>query len=29
MAVFVVIVNRLVWKKLYRIAESRFSLNIG
>jgi len=29
MAVFVVIVNRLVWKKLYRVAESRFSLNIG
>jgi NitT/TauT family transport system permease protein len=28
MAVFVVIFNRLVWKKLYRVAELRFSLNI-
>jgi ABC-type anion transport system duplicated permease subunit len=28
MAVFVVIFNRLVWKKLYRVAESRYSLNL-
>jgi NitT/TauT family transport system permease protein len=28
MAVFVVTMNRLVWKKLYRVAEQRYSLNI-
>jgi NitT/TauT family transport system permease protein len=28
MAVFVVTINRLVWKKLYRVAENRYSLNI-
>jgi NitT/TauT family transport system permease protein len=28
MAIFVVTVNRLVWKKLYRVAEQRYSLNI-
>ena len=28
MAVFVVVFNRLVWKKLYRVAEARFSLAI-
>jgi NitT/TauT family transport system permease protein len=28
MATFVVIFNRLVWKKLYRLAESRYSLNL-
>jgi NitT/TauT family transport system permease protein len=29
MAVFVVIINRLVWKRVYHVAESRYSLNIG
>jgi NitT/TauT family transport system permease protein len=29
MAVFVVIINRLVWKRVYHIAESRYSLNVG
>jgi NitT/TauT family transport system permease protein len=28
MAVFVVVVNRLLWKKLGRIAETRYSLNV-
>jgi NitT/TauT family transport system permease protein len=28
MAIFVVTINRLVWKKLYRVAESRYSLSI-
>lgn len=28
MAVFVVLVNRYFWKRLYRIAEERFSLNV-
>jgi NitT/TauT family transport system permease protein len=28
MAVFVVTINRLVWKKLYRVAEARYSLNV-
>ncbi len=28
MAIFVVVVNRLVWKRLGRIAESRYSLNV-
>jgi NitT/TauT family transport system permease protein len=28
MAVFVVLVNRVFWKRLYRIAENRFSLNV-
>jgi NitT/TauT family transport system permease protein len=28
MAVFVVIFNRLLWKKLYRVAEQRYSLNV-
>jgi NitT/TauT family transport system permease protein len=28
MAVFVVTINRIVWKPLYRIAEQRYSLNI-
>jgi len=28
MAVFVVIFNRLLWKKLYRVSESRYSLNV-
>jgi NitT/TauT family transport system permease protein len=28
MAVFVVAINRLVWKKLYRVAEARYSLAI-
>jgi NitT/TauT family transport system permease protein len=27
MAIFVVIVNRIFWKKLYRLAEDRYSLN--
>lgn len=27
MAMFVVLINRLVWKRLYRVAEDRFSLN--
>ncbi len=27
MALFVVLLNRVLWKRLYRIAESRFSLN--
>ena len=27
MALFVVLVNRLFWKKMYRLAENRFSLN--
>jgi NitT/TauT family transport system permease protein len=28
MAVFVVLVNRFFWKRLYRVAEARFSLNV-
>jgi NitT/TauT family transport system permease protein len=28
MAVFVVLLNRLFWKRLYRIAEDRYSLNV-
>lgn len=28
MAVFVVLVNRVFWKRLYRLAEERFSLNV-
>jgi len=28
MAFFVVTINRLVWKKLYRVAEARYSLNL-
>jgi NitT/TauT family transport system permease protein len=28
MAVFVVMVNRFFWKRLYRLAEARFSLNV-
>ncbi len=28
MAFFVVLVNRLFWKRLYRLAESRYSLNV-
>jgi NitT/TauT family transport system permease protein len=28
MAAFVVMVNRFFWKKLYRLAESRYSLNV-
>ena len=27
MALFVVLVNRFFWKKMYRLAENRFSLN--
>ena len=27
MAVFVVLVNRFFWKRLYRLAEGRYSLN--
>ena len=28
MSVFVVILNRIFWKRLYRLAESRYSLNV-
>ena len=28
MAVFVVLVNRVLWKRLYRLAEARYSLNV-
>ena len=28
MAVFVVLVNRVFWKKMYRLAEDRYSLNV-
>jgi NitT/TauT family transport system permease protein len=28
MALFVVLVNRLFWKRLYRLAEDRYSLNV-
>ena len=28
MSVFVVMLNRIVWKRLYRLAESRYSLNV-
>jgi NitT/TauT family transport system permease protein len=28
MAVFVVLINRLFWKRLYRLAEDRYSLNV-
>lgn len=28
MAVFVVLLNRVVWKRLYRVAEERYSLNV-
>jgi NitT/TauT family transport system permease protein len=28
MAVFVVMINRLVWKRVYRLAEARYSLNL-
>jgi ABC-type anion transport system duplicated permease subunit len=29
MAVFVVLVNRFFWRRLYRLAEERYSLNVG
>jgi NitT/TauT family transport system permease protein len=28
MSCFVVLLNRLIWKRLYRLAESRYSLNV-
>ncbi len=28
MSIFVVLLNRVVWKRLYRLAESRYSLNV-
>jgi NitT/TauT family transport system permease protein len=28
MSLFVVLLNRVIWKRLYRLAESRYSLNV-
>ena len=28
MSLFVVLLNRVIWKRLYRLAESRYTLNV-